>query len=88
MDKSCETSRILKSFRTKKGKTLEEASSDIGWHFNTYSRRENNPFNASILEICKMTNNLDGNFEELFYAIEQDFKSYKNAILNTEEQEE
>lgn len=79
MNKDSETSRTLKSFRSKKGKTLEEASSDIGWHFNTYSRRENSPFSSTLIDLFTMVRNLDGNFTEFLDAIEQDFKSYKES---------
>lgn len=87
MNKDCETSRTLKSFRSKKGKTLEEASADIGWHFNTYSRRENNPFSSTLINLFEMVNNLEGDFNEFFNAIEQDFKSYKeNAIVRQDKE--
>ncbi len=80
MNDSLESSRVLKSFRVKKGLTLEQASSLVGWHFNTYSRRENNPLNYPIDELFLMVEVLGGDFDEFFNALTQDFKSYKTVL--------
>ena len=76
MNDNYETSKVLKSFRARKGLTIEEASSQINWHFNTYSRKENNPLKCSFEELGIMTKNLEGDFNVLYNALIQDFKSY------------
>ncbi len=72
-----ETTKVLKSFRARAGKNQEESGKLLGWHPNTYSKKEKFPLDATVIELCEITSVLNGNIEELFNALEQDFKSYK-----------
>ena len=84
MNDSYESTRTLKSYRARKGLTIEQTSEILGWHFNTYSRRENNPLDYPIKDLCKIVQCLDGNYDEFFNALEQDYKSYAETTNSIE----
>ncbi len=81
MNENHATANILKQFRKTLGKNLITASHDIGWSFSEYAKKENYPSDYTIIEICQMASYLDGSLDELFNAIEEDFKSYKNKTI-------
>ena len=85
MNDSYESTRTLKSYRAKKGLTIEQTSEILGWHFNTYSRRENHPLDYPVKDLCKMVQCLDGDYNEFFDALEQDYKSYSKVNDSAED---
>lgn len=72
-----ESSKILKSMRVKKGYDLCDMQNILPFHRETYRRYENNPLKVDANILFNIVEVLDGNLDELFYALKQDYLSHK-----------
>lgn len=72
-----ESSKVIKSMRVKKGYDIYEMPTLLPIHRETYRKYENNPLKVDTDMLFKMVEVLDGNLDELFNALKQDYLSYK-----------
>lgn len=72
-----ESSKVLKSMRAKKGYDIYEIPEYLPIHRVTYQRYENNPLKVNVDMLFNIVEVLDGNLDELFSALKQDYLSYK-----------
>lgn len=72
-----ESSKILKSMRAKKGYDLCDMQNILSFHRETYRRYENNPLKVDANILFNIVEVLDGNLDELFYALKQDYLSHR-----------
>lgn len=69
------STNVIKSWRAKKGYTQEEAAELFDFSRITYMKYENNPLSINLELLIKMTKLLNGNLQEIFFALEQDYLS-------------
>lgn len=82
-----ETTKFLKSLRARKNYTQEYTSKKLSVTRNTYISYENNPLKCPLDLIFDIVKILDGNIEDFFLALKQDYMSYypKNILDKKEE---
>lgn len=66
------TSRLLKSWRIKKGLTIEECATKLNIGKNSYNSYELNISKCRLDVIDKIINLLDGDYNEFLIAYQQD----------------
>lgn len=83
-----ESTKVLKSMRAKKGYDIYEIPNFLPIHRVTYKRYENNPLKVNLDMLFHIVEVLDGDLDELFNALKQDYMSYKNHQENPQEKRE
>ena len=79
-----ESTKILKSMRAKQGYDICDMAKILPFHRETYRRYENNPLKVDSNILFDIVEVLNGDLDELFYALKQDYLSCKK---NLEKQE-
>lgn len=72
-----ESSKTLKSMRARKGYNICNMQDLLPFHRETYRRYEENPLKVDSNILFQIVEVLDGDLDDLFNALKQDYLSYK-----------